>query len=615
MKKTWITYLPILMIWALLACSHQSTVAPSAGHIDGRAPGSQHTSVQAESDIPKPISNFTYLPPPVQKVEEPTYSVVVNEAPVKEILFALARESKLNMDIHPAIQGRVTLNAVDQTLTAILARLSRQVDLAYRYENNVLSVTPDYPELRTYTVDYINMSRDTKGFIGAAAEISGTGQGADNNGVNANSEHNSSRTLVSSDSRNHFWENLERNIREILTETDKEVMISREASAAEPTSASAADENTRADTRANTATAKQEKDRARAEYKTLFASTVISNREAGIISVRATGRQHEKVEEFIAKVMNSARRQVLIEATIVEVMLSDTFQAGIDWGRIGNAGASSGFQFSQSLGSSASMDAATGRITGSGTNVFGASSSAGFIAGYINPVSALGNLFGAISLLRQFGETKVLSSPKLMVLNNQTAVLKVVDNLVYFTISAATTQSQTSSLTRYSSTPHTVPVGVVMSVTPHVDENRTVMLNVRPTVSRIVDAIQDPNPGLIMTDETGHNSGVVESKIPVIQTREMESILRVQSGDTTVLGGLMQDEIQKKTDKVPGLSDLPWAGKAFSGKNDGNRKSELVIFLRPTVISSASLDSEALSVYRQFLPSQLLQQDAHEQPN
>jgi general secretion pathway protein D len=77
----------------------------------------------------------------------------------------------------------------------------------------------------------------------------------------------------------------------------------------------------------------------------------------------------------------------------------------------------------------------------------------------------------------------------------------------------------------------------------------------------------------------------------------------------------MQDEIQKKTDKVPGLSDLPWAGKAFSGKNDGNRKSELVIFLRPTVISSASLDSEALSVYRQFLPSQLLQQDAHEQPN
>lgn len=603
------------MLWVLSACSHQSTLTPSTGHIDGPASPHQQIPATVDGDIPKPVSSFNYLPPPSPKAAEPTYSVVVNEAPVKEILFALARESKLNMDIHPALQGRVTLNAVDQTLAEILERLSRQVDLAYRYENNVVSVRPDYPELRTYAVDYINMSRDTKGFIGAAAEISGTGQGADSNGVSANSEHNSSRTLVSSESRNHFWENLERNIREILTETDKEVMISREASAEELSSLSRENENPRPDPLLSAVNAKREKELLRAEYKTLLASTVISNREAGIINVRATARQHAKVQDFIEKVMSSARRQVLIEATIVEVMLSDTFQAGIDWSRIGNAGASSGFQFSQSLGSSAGMDATTGRITGSGTNAFGASSSAGFIAAYVNPVSGLGNIFAAISLLRQFGDTRVLSSPKLMVLNNQTAVLKVVDNLVYFTISAATTQSQTSSLTRYSSTPHTVPVGVVMSVTPHVDENRTVMLNVRPTVSRIVDAIQDPNPGLIMTDEAGHNSGVVESKIPVIQTREMESILRVQSGDTTVLGGLMQDEMQKKTDKVPGLSEVPWAGKVFKGKNDGYRKSELVIFLRPTVVGSASLDSDELSAYRKFLPSQLPQQGFHEQFN
>ena len=615
MKTTWITCLTVLLLWLLPACSHQSMVTPSTGHIDRPASTQQQKPVAADSDIPKPVSSFDYAPSPDAKAAEATYSVVVNEVPVKEILFALAREGNLNMDIHPALQGRVTLNAVDQTLTEILERLSSQIDLTYRNDNNVVSVRPDYPELRTYSVDYINMSRDTKGFIGAAAEISATGQGADNNGVNANSEHNSSRTLVNSDSRNHFWESLERNIREILTETDKEVMISREVAADELPNVSQENGKNRTDPVHNAANAKQEKDLRRAEYKTLFASTVIANREAGIINVRATAKQHQKVKDFIEKVMSSARRQVLIEATIVEVMLSDTFQAGIDWGRIGNTGASSGFQFSQSLGSSADIDAATGRITSSGSNVFGAASSAGFIAGYVNPVSALGNIFGAISLLRQFGETKVLSSPKLMVMNNQTAVLKVVDNLVYFTISAATTQSQTSSLTRYSSTPHTVPVGVVMSVTPHVDENKTVMLNVRPTVSRIVDTIQDPNPGLIMTDEAGHNSGIVESKIPVIQTREMESILRVQSGDTTVLGGLMQDEIQKKTDKIPGLSDVPWAGKAFSGKNDGNRKSELVIFLRPTVVSKASLESDDLSVYRQFLPSQLPKNSFHEQHN
>ncbi len=97
---------------------------------------------------------------------------------MKEILFALARESKLNVDINPGVQGRVTLNAVDQTLPAILERLSKQVDLTYKIENNVLYIGPDLPVLRTYKVDYVNMSRDTTGFIGVAAEISGTGRSA-----------------------------------------------------------------------------------------------------------------------------------------------------------------------------------------------------------------------------------------------------------------------------------------------------------------------------------------------------------------------------------------------------------------------------------------------------
>ncbi len=259
MKITWITCLATAMLWVLSACSHQSTVTPSTGHIDGPASPHQKTPAIADGDIPKPVNSFNYLPPPSAKAAEPTYSVLVNEAPVKEILFALARESKLNMNIHPALQGLVTLNAVDQTLAEILERLSMQVDFAYRYENNVVSVRPDYPELRSYVVDYINMSRDTKGFIGAAAEISGTGQGADSNGVNTNSEHNSSRTLVSSDSRNHFWENLEKNIREILTETDKEVMISREASAEEMSALSRDNENLRPDPVLKAENAKREK--------------------------------------------------------------------------------------------------------------------------------------------------------------------------------------------------------------------------------------------------------------------------------------------------------------------------------------------------------------------
>jgi len=521
--------------------------------------------------------------------------------PVKEIVFALARESSLNIDIHPAMQGRVTLNAVDQTLPAILERLAKQVDLTYRIENNVLSIMPDYPVLRTYKIDYVNMSRDTKGFIGAAAEISSTGQSATTStggtSVTTSSSggaNNSSRTSVTSESQNRFWENLEKNIKEILAETDKEVIISREATP-QVSSQQAGAEGTEV-TNANDA---QDRERARAEYKTLFAATVISNREAGVITVRGTSKQHEKVQEFIDKVMSSAKRQVLIEATIVEVQLNDGYQAGIDWSRLGNPSAGSGFTLSQrlQLPDGFSRGGLQTRATGTG-----------LIAGYFNPSSSLGDIAASIRLLEEFGETKVLSSPKLMVLNNQTAVLKVVDNLVYFTIQA---QQSTiggtigGTLATVTTTPNTVPVGIVMSVTPQINEAGNVNINVRPTISSLIRYVPDPNPQLKLAN-------VEQQGIPEIQVREMESMLQISSGSTAVLGGLMQDIIRSNTDKVPGISNIPGLGRIFTGRNDANKKTELVIFLRPTVITNASLESDELQSYKRYLPSQQLQQSLDE---
>lgn len=606
MKKTWVLLLGVSTSLFLASCAHQSKVTPSTGHIDGAAPTQQTPSSTAapatNADIPQPVKSSTFLPPPTPKPKEQTYSVVVNEVPVKEILFALARESKLNIDIHPAIQGRVTLNAVDQTLPAILERLAKQVDLTYKVENNVLSITPDYPVLRTYKIDYVNMSRDTQGFIGAAAEISSTGRSATTGASGATSTttsasggaNNSSRTSVTSESQNRFWESLEKNIKELLAETDKEVIITREASPVVATNEGGA---AAAGTAANPQAAQdatQQREDARAEYKTLFAATVISNREAGIITVRGTNKQHEKVQEFIDKVMSSAKRQVLIEATIVEVQLNDGFQAGIDWSRLGNPGASSGFTFSQRLQLPEGFNA--GNI---GTRATGA----GLITGYFNPASAFGNIAASISLLKQFGDTKVLSSPKLMVLNNQTAVLKVVDNLVYFTVQSQISQSASgvagTNLQSVTTTPNTVPVGIVMSVTPQINDTGLVNINVRPTISSLIRYVADPNPQIVNVDYEG---------IPEIQVREMESLLQISSGNTAVLGGLMQDVIRRNTDKVPGLGDVPGVGAAFTGRNDSNRKTELVIFLRPTVITNASLESDELQSYKQYLPSQQLQQ-------
>jgi general secretion pathway protein D len=596
------------MVLTVSACAHKSKVKPSKGHIDGQSTSAvSKSSDRAAGAIPKPVTDNTYLPPPKPRAKEPIYSIVVYDTPVKEVLFAIARDSKLNVDIHPSIQGRVTLNAVDQTLPAILERLSKQVDLTYKVQGNVLTIAPDQPVLRTYKVDYVNMSRDTRGFIGVDGQISSSSQSSSGAGAgtsssaatttstSGNGASNSSRTSITSESKGRFWETLEKNIIDILAETDKEVIITRTGSGSASTgsqkSANTSKDNAATqDAATPTKSATAEREEFREEYKTLFAAKVISNREAGVISVRGTNRQHERVQEFLDKVLNSAKRQVLIEATIVEVRLNDGYQAGIDWSRLGNAGAGSGFTFSQNSNSdNFSPGALQTRATG-----------AGLVAGYFNPKSILGNIAASINLLKQFGDTKVLSSPKLMVLNNQTAVLKVVDNLVYFTVQVQDSLvANAGSSKTITTTPNTVPVGVVMSVTPQISDASSVNINVRPTISSLIRYVKDPNPQIT---DASLNQG-----IPEIRIREMESMLQVNSGNTAVLGGLMQDEIKRNTDKVPGLSDIPGVGKAFTGRNDSNTKTELVIFLRPTVIRSASLESDELASYKQFLPSSQLE--------
>lgn len=536
--------------------------------------------------------------------------MVVNDVPVKEILFALARESKLNIDIHPAIQGRVTLNAVDQTLPAILERLSKQVDLTYRVDGNVLSIVPDMPVLRSYKVDYVNMSRDTVGFIGAAAEIASTGRSASttsgaggsasssSSGTSGTGAANSSRTAVNSESKNHFWQTLIQNLQDILAETDKEVIITRAGSPAQQAEAATqtAEDGTVTPAAASGRTTNEDREQARTEYKTLFAATVIASPEAGMVSIRATSRQHEKVQEFLDKIMTSAKRQVLIEASIVEVTLNDTYQAGIDWTRLGN-----GFNMTNQLGLSTVL-APAGIAGTAGTSV-------PFSVGYSSTNS---NIDFNLRLLQQFGNTKVLSSPKLMVLNNQTAVLKVVDNLVYFTIQSQISQGTTlgaNNLQSITTTPNTVPVGVVMSVTPQINDSGAVNINIRPTISRVLSYVPDPNPQL------GLGTTRIESRIPQIQVRELESVLRINSGNTAVLGGLMQDNIQQASDHVPGLSKIPLVGKLFTGRSNFNVKTELVIFLRPVVLQNASLESDELSSYKQYLPAQQLQRMINESVN
>ncbi len=183
-----------------------------------------------------------------------------------------------------------------------------------------------------------------------------------------------------------------------------------------------------------------------------------------------------------------------------------------------------------------------------------------------------------------------MSSPKLSVLNNQTAMLKVVNNLVYFEIKNDSTTTTTGTTNNFTATAKSIAVGLVMSVTPQISENGSILLNVRPTISSQTGQVQDPTPNL-----------GAANNVPVIQTREMESMLRLSDGEVAVMGGLMEDKISNTTSQVPGLGDLPGVGNFFRNRSDTLSKTELVIFLKPTIIRDPSVNTD-YQAFREQLP-------------
>ncbi|HEY1042236.1 MAG TPA: pilus (MSHA type) biogenesis protein MshL [Telluria sp.] len=603
---------PAMLACALLSGCVTTTLPGSMAHVTEPA--------RAAGTIPD-VAQAAPLPAPTAAPQVQTYSVSVTGVPVQSVLFALARDAGMNVDIHPGIQGEVTLNAIDQTLPQLLHRISRQADMRYRIENGTLVVERDTPEWRNYKVDYVNMARSTNSSINIATQISTTGGGSQQSGyassssqggqqtmpspsgsgTSSGSGNNNSTTEVINRSENNFWANLERNVRDMLRDStlgDPLTAINARvppASASQTQMAAAGQaggaaqqpgvfqpaapplqttppENVIAAFGGNTGAAGgRERD----------LSSVIINPESGLLSVRATGRQHEKIQEYLDIVLSSARRQVLIEATVIEVRLSDDYQQGINWTRLGSGG----------------LNLTQGRIGTLPSGVAVGSTPGMFTLNYLNPDSVLGNISTAVQLLESFGKVKVLSSPKISVLNNQTAMLKVVDNNVFFTIKVTPAVVGTNGViatpATYESKLETVPVGFVMSVTPQIADTDEVTLNVRPTITRIVGFEQDPNPALAAEN--------VVSRVPVIQAREVESVLKVFSGDIAMLGGLMQDSADNTRDGIPLVSRVPLVGNLFSYRNEKSSKTELVIFIRPVVVKSASVNGDYRN-YRYLLP-------------
>jgi MSHA biogenesis protein MshL len=503
----------LIAVITLVSCQ---TVKPkndrmvATGHVNDPIP----VAGPAITNIPPVVQQVPIIaaPEPVEKLQ--TFTVVATGVPANELLFALARDARLNLDIDPSISGKISINAIDQTLPQILKRVARQVSLRYYLDGPNLVIEKDSPFIRTYRVDYLNISRSTSSSVDIATKIASTGS--------------NSSTTVTNESNNDFWTSLEDNIGQL----------------------------------ANVDGVK---------------GVVISNRESGTISVRTNSVAHADIQQFIDQVISSVRKQVLIEATVVEVTLNDDFQAGVDWSRISNG---DGWNFQQNV-------------------LAGALGTAPFTSATYANNNAERNVSAAVKALDSFGDVSVMSSPKIMALNNQTSILKVVDNRVYFSTDAKVVPPSEGVAGSIVVTTEikTVPVGFVMNVTPYITNNREIILNIRPTISRILRFVNDPNPELAAAS--------VENLIPEIQVREMESVLRVADGNTAVIGGLMQDTASNASSGIPGLRDLPGIGFLFGTQSERLAKTELVIFLRPRIIEDASLDT-SLQDFKRFLEPEVL---------
>jgi general secretion pathway protein D len=569
-----------LLLPLVLAGCAQQPIDPSSAHIRSEAP-------RAEGQIPPPVQVTPLLPKPKAVTRAETYSVVVNNVRVQELLFALARDAKLQIDIDPTLIGSVTLNAIDQTLPQLLQRIARQVEMRYEIDGQILIVSRDTPFLRSYKIDYLSASRNVKMQSTASTTFSaGTGAATAGPGTTGGT------STIDLAAQNNLWESIVQNVKDILRETDKVLPAGATTGAPVPAVLTPPPPATPGAPPAVVPTIA-----APPQPTYIEASSVIANRESGILYVRATSKQHERVQEFLDQVLVGAKRQVLIEATVTEVQLRNEYQRGIDWQRLQNPGIS----------------------FGQPALVPGTSATPGFAAAatlpFISFVSSGGSFTGSIKLLEQFGDVRVLSSPKLSVLNNQTAILRVTRDIIYFTVTPSTQPITIAGgglggvtiNASFTTTPNIAAEGFMMAVLPQINDSDAIVLNVRPTIRRRVDSVADPNPAL---QATPANPNAIPNTIPVFETREFDSILRLQSGQLGVLAGLMQDITENTDSGIPGLRSIPILGDFFSNKAQLSRKTELVIFLRATVIQEPSLDGD----FRRFR-DQLPAEDYFQKPN
>ncbi|MEO4048493.1 secretin N-terminal domain-containing protein [Pseudomonas sp. CAU 1711] len=281
-------------------------------------------------------------------------------------------------------------------------------------------------------------------------------------------------------------------------------------------------------------------------------NSVVVNPQASLLVVRASSADQENVVRFLEQAQRNLQRQVILETKILEVQLNDGFQAGISWEKIGGdvSGGIAGAELSGPNG----------------------------IDGVFSTALSFGDFSGLIQLLQTQGEVRVLSSPRISTLNNQKAVIKVGTDEFFVTEVSSSTTATAAGISEPSQDITLTPFfsGISLDVTPQIDQHDVVTLHVRPTVSRV----RDQNKTIVLGEDNVFNLPLALST-----SRQSDSIVRARSGQVVVIGGLLQNNNENTDAEVPWASTLPLVGNLFKQQRKALQKSELVILMRPQVVS------------------------------
>ena len=637
------------------------------------SPSEMHMSVEeVQATAPKSPENIPALvkatptAPQLSANDEPvTFDVVVSSVPVRDLLFGLARDSGVNLDVDAGVGGVITMSALDQTLDAILERIALQIPIRIERTGNAIVVKNDEPYFELYHVDYTSVQR-TYSSSTAGGGIGGSGASS-----------------ISNSATNEFWENFEDSIEQIL-----------EIELEEGDPAVGLGEGQEAIAAADSAQASLNTDN---EYD--------FNSDVGILMVYAPSRVQREVKRYLDEVLAIVRRQVLLEATVVEVVLNNEYAQGVDWSlfnqfakkglalyqgaNVGGAaavvnevvrsftntddltlvdingdGAITGDDFAatykiggagndvpnpnvnrraawESFRNRSSVETGDRRVTAfniaeaaiartagdadtipnagqlvrltrsytaTGTDEIATKARAGGLRPATSSVPGAAftaaykgkDISAAVELLDRFGDARVLSSPRISVLNNQPALLRVTDQEVYFNTSVTDTINQDTGTTTgrsFSATPQTIDVGFSMNVLPYITEDDNIFLNLKPTVTRVLDYRRAPT-----LTATGANTSAGDNLVPIVRVRELESVMSLRDGEIAVMGGLLEDRTGDSNTSVPGLAELPGVGNLFQKKNETTFKTEFVVFIKARVIRNPSLHGDYAD-YRDLLPN------------